>query len=649
MAVSVVDPDAILIREHLGGERDAFDVLYRRYFPRLVRLCTRLTKDSAAAEDITQETLVRAHEHLARFDQTRPMWPWLKTIATRVLVDHLRTHSRELPTGELPKETGHTDHGWSEERDVLAQALSKLPPRQRSAVALRYLEDWDGPEVAEFLGLSSLAFRQILHRARRKLQTEYRRIAEPVMGAILLPVGWLRRMGHRASEHVRHLTANPEAVKAAAAVTAINLVVATAAVFGGVGRDASPSVARSTPPNSPPAKVVSARAGHEPGDSNTRSAPQIQSSTSSVPTSTDHQEADESSALTKRVGQRGDGVASDVTEPNREVTQPEQAQLLSPTYSPRFATDQTIYAAGVAACSAPQCPPVLFRSQDGGTSWTRLEAEGFEGAQLLLPPAYGSGDDRIFATGALGLEVSEDGGASFHTAARAGSAAGVGSSAISPGFNGGDPVILIGDHSLMQYRDDVKTIGPARPLQGRGPLHPAFSPAYQDDGLLLVGGLQVSSVGWAPSVFSCVDQVCSGSVLPLDTTDTPEVRLSPDFADSGSVYAFTATALFSSNDRGQTFSAVQVPWEDRLSDIAAAEDGRLFAALEDEIPDGQHDLYESPDGGLSWSLVDAKLLDAGVTSIRLSGSHALATLRDGGIACSADGGVTWATRCPAAT
>ena len=255
MAVSVVDPDAILIQEHLGGERDAFDVLYRRYFPRLVRLCTRLTKDASAAEDIAQETLVRAHDHLERFDLGRPMWPWLKTIATRVLIDHTRSTGREIPSEERPIESRHVEHGWTEEREVLVQALAKLPPRQRTAVALRYLEDWDGPQVAEHLGLSGLAFRQILHRARQKLQTEYRKIAEPVMGAILVPVGWLRRMGHEAAVRARHLTTGPEAIRAAAAAAAVNLVVAAAAVFGGAGHDVPPSVVRSAPPNPSPAEV----------------------------------------------------------------------------------------------------------------------------------------------------------------------------------------------------------------------------------------------------------------------------------------------------------------------------------------------------------------------------------------------------------
>ena len=645
MAVSVVDPDAILVREHLGGERDAFDVLYRRYFPRLVRLCTRLTKDGAAAEDIAQETLVRAHDHLERFDQTRPMWPWLKTMATRLFIDQTRGKARELPMEGRPDDGRHDEHGWNEEREVLAQALAKLSPRQRTAVALRYIEDWDGPEVAEFFGLSGLAVRQMLHRATRKLQTEYRKIAEPVMGAILVPVGWLRRMSNEVAARLRPTMTRPEAVKALVAVTALNLVVATTAVLGGEGRDAPPSVVRSAPPSSDIEGV-----SHASGSGTKRSSKDIPSvdgpSGVAVPASQPFQ-ANDSASITDKAGQRGEDVVTGVTDPNGEVSQPEDAKLFPLSYSPRFATDRTAYVAGTATCSVPHCPPVLFRTIDGGASWERLEGAGFNGRQILLPPAYGAGDQRIFAVGPLGLEVSEDGGSTFRPAAATTVADSAGSSAISPGFNNGDPTIVMGDQSLIQYRDDLKTAAPTRPVPGRGPLHPAFSPNYQEDGLLFVGGLEFSGVRWAPSVFRCSGEVCSGAPLSVETSETPRVRPSPDFAVTGLAYAFTTDGLFASMDRGEAFREVAVPWVEPLRDVASSGGGRLFAAVRSPGPDSVGFVYESSDGGGSWSLLENPAFAGGVTSIRVSGDHVLAALHGGGIACSADAGETWAARCPA--
>jgi len=647
MAVSVVDPDAILVREHLGGERDAFDVLYRRYFPRLVRLCTRLTKDGAAAEDIAQETLVRAHDHLERFDQTRPMWPWLKTMATRLFIDQTRGKARELPMEGRLDEGRHDEHGWNEEREVLTQALAKLSPRQRTAVALRYIEDWDGPEVAEFFGLSGHAVRQMLHRATRKLQTEYRKIAEPVMGAILLPVGWLRRMGHEVASRVRPSMTGPEAVRALAAVTALNLVVATAAVFGGAGHGAPPSASRSAPPNirtvEPVRQAVTDGRGHSQAARLPTDGPSSPATSSQGP-----QAVDGTADVAGKAGGRGHDVASGLTDPNSDVTQPEDAELLSVAYSPRFSEDRTVYAAGVADCTGPQCPPVLFRSQDAGANWIRLGGDGFDGAQLLLPPAYGAGDDRIFAVGPVGLEVSEDGGASFHPAASGTPAVGFGSSAISPSFNSGDPTILIGDHSMMQYRDDAKVVGPAKPIPGRGPLHPTFSPAFRQDGLLLVGGLQVSGATWTPSVFRCQGEVCSGSPLPISTSEAPRVRPAPDFAQSNELLAFTTDGIFTSADRGASFFMIHTPWDLPLRDVVSAGGGRIFAAVRGDGAKAAGEFYLTADGGMTWALVNPPLLAQGVTSIQVYNHYVLTTLHGGGIACSADGGETWAARCPAA-
>lgn len=646
MAVSVIDPDEILIKEHLGGERDAFDVLYRRYFPRLVRLCTRLTKDAAAAEDIAQETLVRAHDHLERFDLGRPMWPWLKTIATRVLIDHTRSTGREIPTEDRPLESQKTEHGWTEEREVLVQALSKLPARQRTAVALRYLEDWDGPQVAEHLGLSGLAFRQILHRARRKLHTEYLKIAEPVMGAILIPVAWLRKLSHEASARARHVTAGPDAIKLVSAAVAVNLVVAATAIFGGAGHDTPPSVGRSAPPNPSAARLRGAPVGDElRGDGPVTG--HADASTPPTAAETHAGGASDSADLPGKAAGRGKDVADGFLDPNRDVAEPEDAQIISVAYSPRFASDQTVYAIGKASCAAPQCPPVLFRSADAGASWQRLAATGFEGTNLLLPPAYGQGDDRIFAMGAFGLEVSEDDGASFQPVTT-GSSVSTGTAAISPAFNSGDPTILIGDLSLMQYRDDVKAVGPTRPVPGRGPLYPVYSPAFGADGLILVGGLQVERTegGWTPTVFRCSGEVCTGSPLGVGVGEPPRVAPAPDFAESGTAYAFTASGLFVSNDRAETFSELNVPWQAPIRDVAVSDNRRLFAAVQEDGREALGELYSSPDGGLTWALMDHQLLSGGITSIRVSDEHVLAALHSGGIACSADGGATWASRCP---
>jgi photosystem II stability/assembly factor-like uncharacterized protein len=112
------------------------------------------------------------------------------------------------------------------------------------------------------------------------------------------------------------------------------------------------------------------------------------------------------------------------------------------------------------------------------------------------------------------------------------------------------------------------------------------------------------------------------------------------------VFAHTSDALFISRDRGVSFSRVTTPWSGPMNDLASAGSGVLFVAVQGSGEDATGDFYASPDAGITWSRMDMELLTSGVTSVRVIGGRVLVTLYGGGIACSADGGSTWAARCP---
>lgn len=168
--------DGALVQLHLNGHGDAFAALYREYFSRLVRLCRARTGDLATAEDLAQEALLRALNHMDRFQVDRPMWPWLKTIAIRLTIDWSRQRRPEPCEDPCEGQSTNDDTGWLEEGPILAEALAGLPARQRVALKLRYLDDWSPAEAAAALGLTRPAFDQLLFRARGKLRTEYRRV-----------------------------------------------------------------------------------------------------------------------------------------------------------------------------------------------------------------------------------------------------------------------------------------------------------------------------------------------------------------------------------------------------------------------------------------------------------------------------------------
>jgi RNA polymerase sigma-70 factor (ECF subfamily) len=182
---------------------DEIDTIYRRLQPRASRVAWRITHDEAIAEDVVQEAFVRVLKNVDRFDRARPMWPWLKVIVTNIAIDHQRRRVRA--EGVVAAEASLVDDVYlqSEDRRTLSQALARVPARQRAALALRYLEDWDTRDAADFFGVTPSALEQLLFRARTRLRHEYERMsdgARVVLGPVVGVGARLRRVRARTQE-----------------------------------------------------------------------------------------------------------------------------------------------------------------------------------------------------------------------------------------------------------------------------------------------------------------------------------------------------------------------------------------------------------------------------------------------------------------
>lgn len=172
-----------------------FDALYREFFPRLVGYCKRMGTNGWA-EDVAQETLVRALARLDTIDLSRPLWPWLKTVAFRLASDATRKRSREVPTEALAESEPLEEPvalEAIEERTIIAAAMSSLRPAERTAIGLRYLEDLDNAEAAPRLAITGTAFKQLVYRARARLRVEYGRLSNGAVVVVLLPIRLARR------------------------------------------------------------------------------------------------------------------------------------------------------------------------------------------------------------------------------------------------------------------------------------------------------------------------------------------------------------------------------------------------------------------------------------------------------------------------
>jgi len=166
------DSDKELVLHALAGEAQAFDILAQRCRPWVYGLCFRLVHDRASAEDLVQETLLRAFRDLKRLRDPDRFRPWLSRIALNTCRMHLRrlaARPQELPGAAW----AHTSaHSGGDSPFGMDQALAQLGALNRRMLALFYGEGLSHAEVGEVLGLSAAAIKSRLHRVREQLRKE---------------------------------------------------------------------------------------------------------------------------------------------------------------------------------------------------------------------------------------------------------------------------------------------------------------------------------------------------------------------------------------------------------------------------------------------------------------------------------------------
>jgi RNA polymerase sigma-70 factor (ECF subfamily) len=167
--------EAGLIRDAQAGNRDAFAALVERYWERLYRWLCQLTRDGHAAEDLAQETFLKAFAALDSFRLGSNFRAWLFRIGHNNFVNLRRAtrHNRQpFPQEWADDDAGPEDEALSREAlQTLADAVAKLPIDFRSALLLRAEADLSFREIADILEVTEETARWRVFKARQKLMT----------------------------------------------------------------------------------------------------------------------------------------------------------------------------------------------------------------------------------------------------------------------------------------------------------------------------------------------------------------------------------------------------------------------------------------------------------------------------------------------
>ena len=182
-----LEQDAEMLKRLHDGDRTAMAELYDRYFDRVYSLVfNQVDRNRDVAEDIVQETFLAALKSAKGFKGRSSAYTWLCSIAYHKVADHYRRQSRErkrmvsgidVDTVDVSENPGTQPQPDSliesaETRQVVNEALAKLPWDYRQVLILKYVEELSVQEISRIMDRSPKSIEGLLTRSRKALQTQ---------------------------------------------------------------------------------------------------------------------------------------------------------------------------------------------------------------------------------------------------------------------------------------------------------------------------------------------------------------------------------------------------------------------------------------------------------------------------------------------
>jgi RNA polymerase sigma-70 factor (ECF subfamily) len=170
-AAAMDSAERIMVMAALAGDDEAFETVIRTYSRRVYVVAYAISQDPSEAEDIVQDTFLKAHHQRSKLREPEKFPAWLLTVTRNGARDRLR---RRRPQADAETIDTLVDHSVAtpgsamekeEHQAHLRRALATLPEEHRTALTLRYLEGLDYRAIETAMGLSNGALRGILGRA----------------------------------------------------------------------------------------------------------------------------------------------------------------------------------------------------------------------------------------------------------------------------------------------------------------------------------------------------------------------------------------------------------------------------------------------------------------------------------------------------
>lgn len=182
--------DQYYIKQVLEGNTNSYGILVQRYQSLVYTVVYRMVKNKEEAEEIAQDTFVKAYKSLVNYRGESKFSTWLYTIAYRKSLDAIKVKKRFVST-ELIEEISEGEIGMvndalnylqtKEKKKIIADSILKLPEEEAAIVTLYYFEEKSVKEIKEIVGLTEENIKIKLYRSRKKLYSILRHYVSPEM------------------------------------------------------------------------------------------------------------------------------------------------------------------------------------------------------------------------------------------------------------------------------------------------------------------------------------------------------------------------------------------------------------------------------------------------------------------------------------